>query len=161
VPDWAVVLVAAFSGGLAGAVLQPLASHILERVRREEVIRRNREKSLRRMLTAAFDYGRALAAAGHLHYARQHRGATVSQAQMNELTQFPKNMPTWQPERIADPQLREVAEQHSLGLSKLMDLLLRPAPPVDEIVQLSERLLSLEKKAVRRMDELNWPEVDE
>ena len=58
-PDWAIVLVAAFGGGLAGAVLQPLVTFWLQRMNSGKDIRKRRERSLRRMLSSRMALGRS------------------------------------------------------------------------------------------------------
>lgn len=54
-PDWAIVLVAAFGGGLAGAVLQPVVTYAMDRLRSKERIQKSRERALRRMVMAVFN----------------------------------------------------------------------------------------------------------
>ncbi len=113
-PDWAIVLAAAFGGGLAGAVLQPVVSYGMERLRRGEEIRKSRERSLRRMINHAIAEGRECAMLSFLieeglkHCAPltpEQIGAKLNEAE-GRLTW--KDMP-WQPDRIKDPALRQLA----------------------------------------------------
>jgi len=58
--ETATVLLAAFGGGLADAVLQPVVSHFLDRARAGERIRKRREQSPRRVLVGQMVRGRKL-----------------------------------------------------------------------------------------------------
>jgi hypothetical protein len=167
-PDWAVVLVAAFGGGLAGAVLQPLASHVLERVRREEEIRKRRERHLRRMVEARIESRRTheLALAFVCGFRRLGKPAPSAREVIedHERREPPPPAPTYWPERIPDPHLRQTAIEYGKLVAELTGPLrfqdIDPATE-DKLLQLTDRIRPLEEEIVRRMDELNWPEVDE
>lgn len=160
-PDWAVVLIAAFGGGLAGAVLQPLASHILERLRREEETRKKRERHLRRMLVAQIRLGRGAVAMTTYAKARLQQRQAVSVEELQaSLTPAPGG-PLWEPQRIPDPQLREDAIKYDDTRAKLDDLLWHQPIDFGRAFPLAQQLESLQVEITHRMDELNWPEVDD
>jgi len=160
-------LLAAFGGGLAGAVLQPLVVHGLERIRRSEEIRKSRERSLRRMLNSRMAVGRSASALSF--NAWLHETGLLPEPP-DVLSEFRKigerfvadSAVAWQPERIEDPSLGEMARQY---YAKSNDLLLGMAEPEtqskDGGIQLMKDLTTLQCDIARRMDELNWPEVDD
>lgn len=160
-PDWAVVLIAAFGGGLAGAVLQPVTAHVLERIRREEEIRKSRERTLRRMIAANTAWvGKLLVTAGTLR-ALELRGAPAPQELRQKLLTPDGSLPPWRPHRIADPALRDSAGRFGI---LAMDLLNRVSSGQLVDVRAAEvmaELLALDHQMTARMDELNWPEVDD
>lgn len=158
-PDWAIILVSAFGGGLAGAVLQPMATYIMERVRAGEDIRRRRERSLRRMLAAQLAYGRRLMAVRDVHFDPQFRSMTP--LERLEKIKFPEGFPAWEPERIADDQVRRIGIEYNWLAALLLGALSSDAPDEQKTAPLCARLRSLQTIINQRMDELNWPEVDE
>lgn len=160
-PDWAIVLVAAFGGGLAGAVLQPVASHLLERIRSKEEIRKRRERHLRRMLTAGMKQGRKAISVSNLLQSRQARGAAVDPDEIRERLRLEEGMPLWEPERIADSNLRNMACEYMEMEAKLAGLVLYGPFNGPTATALTEHLEDLQGEISLRMDELNWPEVDD
>jgi hypothetical protein len=56
-PDEVVVVEAAFGGGLAGAILQPLTSYAMDGLRSGDRKRMGLERNLRRMITNQILYG--------------------------------------------------------------------------------------------------------
>lgn len=168
-PDWAVVLVAAFGGGLAGAVLQPLASHVLERLRREEETRKKRERQLRRMIEARIKFREFHEIVLRAVRLLRHRGKRALSAreviQRLEREEPSPPAPSYRPERIPDPHLRQKATQYGELFAEFTGPLLleeeMDSATEDRLLELADRINPLEKEIVRRMDELNWPEVDE
>ena len=159
-PDWAIVLVAAFGGGLAGAVLQPAVTHALEGIRSKREIRCRRERTLRRMLEARLvDGGRLAFAALDLHI-RLQRGVAVASEERFQLAKGPGGLPLWQPERIADPELRQVADEYQEVCLSLAQSVLTAAQEWDPRPA-AARIMELQRRITSRMDELNWPEVDD
>jgi len=169
-PDWAIVLLAAFGGGLAGAVLQPVVSHFLERVRSGEETRKRREQHLRRVLVGQMVHGRKLIEAWHTVI---DRGLEKDSVPFDErykiLTRAgwaPLWAPSWELGRIKDDSLRQMATEYFAAADQLGRLVLHgegpdwhqpPNPPL----QAARQLESLQPQITLRMDELNWPEVDD
>ena len=149
--DTATVLFAAFGGGLAGAVLQPVVSYVLQRVHSGEEISKRRERSLRRMIEA------------EIHWTSERAGNLI----LSEVVDVPraagekKEGPLWQPERITDPSLQHMArEYYKVGLD-LFKLSCSNAPDYEKANTLFDELEKLQQKITLRMDELNWPEADD
>jgi 3-deoxy-D-arabino-heptulosonate 7-phosphate (DAHP) synthase class II len=74
----------------------------------------------------------------------------------------PRDTPLWQPERISDPDLQTLARRYN---EVTRDLRVRARfgnqqvkETLPELVTQSE---ALEVEITRRMDELEWPEVDD
>jgi hypothetical protein len=159
------VLLAAFLGGLAGAVLQPVVSHVLERIRSDEETRRRRHQSLRFMLEVEIDWGNYLVMASKLALLQQGIGAPVSFEQKRNgvtsgLAMFRKGVPAWNPERVDDQQLQQLAIEYSEGVRNLAEAYYHPVIDKDKAQALSERLDDMALRIRQRMDELNWPETD-
>jgi hypothetical protein len=163
VPDWAIVLVAAFGGGLAGAVLQPVTSHILEGVRSQQYLRRTREGQLRRMVMAAIARGRTVAGAAIEASFFAEQGYPLSQLdRAKRAAILGEDVPLWQPHRISDPRLQQLAREYNKAVNDLWLLLLDRSfdRRVEESRELTSRLEELQHHITLRMDELNWPEVE-
>lgn len=160
-PDWAIVLLAAFGGGLAGAVLQPVVSHFLERARSGEGIRKRREQSLRRMVTKRFEFGAGLITA---ILGVGLRGGMSQDEKLEFVKPIPGFMDTlaWEPERIDDVDFRETVTEYYKATSDLRQLFWS-AEPLDVAAadELIKQLVELRPRITRRMDELNWPEVED
>ena len=160
-PDWAVVLVAAFSGGLAGAVLQPLASHILERIRREEDIRKTRERQLRRMLQSRMAMTAALVNDAWGILLRQAHGPPMTGKEKWEVLFRHAGGPLWEPDRIRDPSLRKSAYDYAHAAFLLFNALWPAQADQERVEGLVTQLDGIRAAITTRMDELNWPEVDD
>lgn len=160
-PDWAVIVIAAFGGGLAGAVLQPLVLHALERLRREEEIRRRREGHLRRMLESRIVMAMALVHGSWQVIMRQDEGPAMTWSEKMELLAPPASGPVWEPERIKDSSLRQKAESYADAASALFRALLPTTADAKKVDDLVNQLEALRREIVLRMDELNWPEVQD
>jgi hypothetical protein len=161
VPDWAVVLIAAFGGGLAGAVLQPLASHILERLRREEEIRKRRERHLRRMLSSRMAMTAALVDDAWRILLRQHQGQPMTVKEKWEVLSRHTDGPLWEPDRIHDPLLRQHAYDYAHTAFLLFNAFWAAEADQERVESLITQLDRMRADISTRMDELNWPEVDE
>jgi hypothetical protein len=165
-PDWAIVLFAAFGGGLFGAVLQPVVSFVLQQINSGKEIARRRERSLRRMLNAEIVHGRGLMGFSGVIVGRLRTGVHTAQGEMfqhlNALSERRlEGAGLWQPERIADADLRSTAKEYNEVLVKLDSALFNSKYDEKMILQSGDRLEELQKKITARMDELNWPEVDD
>jgi hypothetical protein len=165
-PEWAIVLFAAFGGGLAGAVLQPVVIYALQRVRSGEEIRKRRERSLRRMLNSRMNTGRSASALSYK--AVLHKSGVLLEPPdvLSELDKIGERFVAdsavaWQPERIEDPRLGEMAREYSDKTTLLLLRIAEPESREDRTVQLRQDLQALEREIARRMDELNWPEVED
>jgi len=162
VPEWAIVLVAAFGGGLAGAVLAPVMTYLMQRIGSSDQIRKNRERYLRRMIVARIRAGRSAASEALMAIGRAFRDPTVSGDESASPAVAPQDSPLWQPERISDRDLQKLARRYD----KLRNDLRVGARFGNEWVEESlDRLVTeiggLEEQITARMDELNWPEVDD
>lgn len=164
-PDWAIVLVAAFGGGLAGAVLEPVVTYWLGRIRAAEQRLQRRRRTLRRMLSARIAFGRHTMARQIMVFVRLKAGTPMDQAEKNQLLlegyDNVDSMPPWEPERIDDIELRGMAERYNQALGDLLWQLAMDAPDKAECDRLSDELEGLQQRIIGRMDELNWPEVDD
>lgn len=170
-PDWAIVLVAAFGGGLAGAVLQPVTAFLLQRIRSGEEIRKRREQHLRRMLVGQMVRGRKLIEAWHQIIDHgQVAGEPMPFEERKEIVRKAEWAPLWAPlwelERIADKQLRQMAGEYFYVAGELGRLLLHGEgpdwhEPGNPPLEMAEKLEDLQWQITLRMDELNWPEADE
>lgn len=158
--ETATVLVAAFGGGLAGAILQPVASYFLELARSGKEIRKRRERSLRRMLEGRIADGRCLLADEFTLEARGFASILLTGDERAREIGF-GTRPLWQPERISDPGLQQMARAYNEACSDL-EILVRFAPPdaggAKKAAALAGVLEDLQPRITRRMDELNWPE---
>jgi hypothetical protein len=163
VPDWAVVLVAAFGGGLAGAVLQPIVSHVLERASSKERIRRSRERCLRHMLSAWMSNARRLIGVSIIAYGFPPDARATELRRIQAMHPEP-GTPPWQPERIVDDELRLLAVEHNRLLDQMFGLLWQSQldqKQAETLPSLCESIREIQPKITARMDELNWPEVDD
>ena len=72
-------------------------------------------------------------------------------------------VPFWAPSRIADSQLRQSAIEHDRLFNELGSSLWDPVDDAtsDMVDALVSRFEPIEADITRRMDELNWPEVDD
>lgn len=107
--DTWVIVVAAFGGGLVGAILQPLLSYAFDRVRAAETIRKNRERSLRRMIFAKIRETRRVQAwAGGIIFGRD----PVTDPS-------PIGGPFWEPHRIKNAELFKNVEAYDKRAARL------------------------------------------
>jgi glucose-6-phosphate-specific signal transduction histidine kinase len=160
VPDWAIVLVAAFGGGLAGAVLQPVTAHVLETIRRDEETRNRRERHLRRMLLSQMAWGIKLGAAvGTIRHFEKQGHHVPAELRKEAATPDPPSA-VWQPERIQDSALREAADRLQTVLAELLHLTFSSPIDDDQSARLAAEFNALRSTITLRMDELNYPEVD-
>jgi hypothetical protein len=161
VPDWAIILISAFGGGLAGAILQPAAQYLFDRLRSKDEIRRRRERQLRRMLRAQTAWGQKLIAAATLFRLRDELGQPLSPQERAAILELPHSAPAWEPQRIGDKQLQQDARDcYALAL-ELYAVVTMGVPDSARLRQTMERIAQLDTQIVARMDELNWPEVDD
>ncbi len=142
---WVIVL-AAFSGGLAGAVLQPLLSYVFERLRAGETIRKGRQRNIRRMV---FDY---------IRFTRRVQGSVLSGKAPGM-----EGLPFWEPERIDDATLHDLVVGYNEKSAELFGVgSPLPGKNVDQgrVKQLDGDLNDLQRRITARMDTLNYPEID-
>lgn len=164
-PDWAIVLLAAFGGGLAGAVLQPVVSYALQRVRSKEEIRKSRERGLRFMLEVELDWAGYLLMACDIGLLREEIGVPLSVEDKMAMTgsgvlMYPKGVPPWNPDRIRDTELRELVDGYYGSVRETAQVFYLPQIDREKVRSLRGRLDELGAQIRRRMDELNWPEAD-
>ena len=166
-PDWVVLLVAAFGGGLAGAVLQPVVTYAMQRLRSVEEIRRRRDQQLRRMVVGQMDRGRRLTQAWHA-ILNQHleKDAPIPFHQRYNIVNQAEGAPLWEPNRIRDDGLQKMACEYFTAAEELRDLLVEGTfldsnEPPNEPLKRAQRLETLQPQVTDRMDQLNWPEVDD
>ena len=160
---WVIVL-AAFGGGLVGAVLQPVLSYLFDRLRSETTIRKARQRNNRRMIMAQIREGR-----GYLASASMFRLLlSASEPLVDRVTRIDRLQPEkpagylWQPERIDDQTLRDMAVDYNEAAASLYGQIIQEPPDYDETERLSELLEVLQVQITTRMDkELNWPEVED
>lgn len=160
-PDWAVVLVAALSGALAGAVLQ-LALAYVQRRRSGEEAPMERERQLRWMLEALTVQGRVLASGSSLVALsrRDDFPAPAAKELQEQLWQFPQ-APPWRPEGIDDIELQLHVRDYADTMDRLHNLLSSERIDEEERLKLVARLGSLQARMTRRMAELRWPDVSD
>jgi hypothetical protein len=159
-PDWALIMISAFGGGLAGAILQPAAQYLFDRLRSKDEVRRRRERQMRRMLRAYIAWGQKLIAAATLFHLRDELGQPLSPQERAAILELPHFPLAWEPQRIGDKELQQGARDcYALAL-ELYAVLTMGAPDGAKLRQTMERLAELDTQIVARMDELNWPEVD-
>jgi len=161
--ETATVLLAAFGGGLAGAVLQPLITYALQRARAGEEIKKKRERSLRRMIDAEIAHGRGEVGVGILVSGGIRRGAKMNPDELLERVDAlaQRRGVLWQPERIPDTDLRSTVDEYHKVLIRL-DAAFSTSQYDEKLIrQSANQLEELQLKITRRMDELNWPEVDD
>ena len=155
-PDWAIVLVAAFGGGLAGAVLQPVVSYVLQRARSGEEIRKKRERSFRRMIEGEITWARKeiadLVEAPH--------PTEEQKLDMVQSDESDEGKAGWLLERIADPDLQQMIREHGKLMGALTTSLLRPSDG-GKFAESAQQLKALQLRITLRMDDLNWPEADD
>ena len=158
---WVIVL-AAFGGGLAGAILQPGASYVMDRLRGKDQRRKAVERNLRRMLTMWLEFAtRGGLTAAEICSKRDLGRTALSDAEvMQRLRVAEQAFPTWQGERIRDAELRSLAERlYTLSVSlhiRLIDP--NQASTLDALIPEIGRL---RLDIVTRMDKLDWPEFEE
>lgn len=159
---WVIVL-AAFGGGLVGAVLQPVLSYLFDRLRSETTIRKTRQRNNRRMITVQIVQGRRVM--GYLVTLqlldRSERPMDLSERfkRIEEIRDLPKGY-LWQPERVDDEKLRTLVDAYADAHMKLSGEMVL-APDYEKTNRLSEQLDGLQRQITSRMDELNWPEVED
>jgi hypothetical protein len=166
VPDSAVVLVAAFGGGLAGAVLQPVISYVLETIRRKEEAQEDRKRYLRRMIEEEFNWGRDLVAASK-EIARREADDGHHPPRAERLTilkEIGEGRASWQNWRIRDRSLRNKVEAY-LGMARDVREHLAQGPmpdpgepPYRELMAGLRGMERLEVEIMKRLDKLNWPD---
>ena len=162
--DALVIALAAFSGGLVGAVLQPAMSYLFDRLRSETTIRKTRQRNNRPMLTAKIREGRGyLASAATIHLLFSGGELIVDKAKrIDDLQPEKPEGYLWQPHRIDDENLRDMAIEYNQVAADLYGQILQDRPNYEETARLGGLLETLQVQITNRMDkELNWPEVED
>ena len=118
------------------------------------------------MVVGQMDRGRKLIQAWHTilkldiekdkHMSFHERYRIVNQAE---------GAPLWEPYRIQDNNLQQMACEYFIAAEELRDLLvegasLYPNEPPNEPLERARKLEKLQPQITDRMDQLNWPEVD-
>ncbi len=159
--DTWVIVVAAFGGGLAGAVLQPLSSHLLGIAFADRANRRNVEQNLRRMLYALIDQGGRVAGVAWKVEARLKQNEHPSSMNaLREGLRLPREFPLLQLWRIEDSALRGMAEEYMNAMDELREFCFDGALTSERLAELAERMTELPREMTLRMDKLNWPEAE-
>lgn len=158
--DMVAIIVSAFGGGLAGAVLQPALTHFLARANRQEEITLERMRRLRGMVEQNLTHGRRLMHASMLRFAAEQRGQAMPISEMYDASKIVDGNYYWQPERIPDEELRRLALQHNQLCTDLFLRLYKADVPEIERADLRQRIDELAPKLGERMDALNWPVHD-
>ena len=160
---WVIVL-AAFGGGLVGAVVQPLLSYFLELLRSKATIRKTRQRNNRRMITVQIVQGRRVMGNLVTSQLLERSGRPMDPSErfkrIEELRDLPKGY-LWQPERVDDEKLRTMLREYVDTYMKLWGEMLLDSPNYEKTNRFSEQLDELQRHITSRMDELNWPEVEE
>lgn len=164
--DIAVTVVAAFGGGLAGAVLQPLAEYLLSRRRAVDERIRSDRRDARRLVEAHISAADLQGA-----FARRSgyglEGDPAPEVRLNQLEQ--KLLDVWsrvdiRPVLLRDPELEEALREVDKVIWNLMydaRSLLRQGPaeerqPAAKRDQDHDRYNELRTRILERLDELGW-----
>jgi hypothetical protein len=156
--DSTTVLIAAFGGGLAGAVLQPITGFVLARVDSNKAHDRRLARKLRQMVEANLQYGRRLLIANMLR--QPDTAGPIPWDQIIETVKL-EDVPNWLPERIKDEPLRQLATAHNDECMMLYILLTQVPTNEDHRETAAKRIDALAPEIIQRMDDLRWPEVEE
>ncbi len=160
--DTMTLLFAAFGGGLAGAVLQPVVSYFLQRARSGEEIRKRRERSWRRMIEAEIRRGQSAAFEGLEAAGCAARLSPVGAQDEDRATVPPAEASLWQPHRISDENLRHnVRRYHQVAGELWFGARLGNDEVKKGAGERARELERLEEEITLRMDELDWPEANE
>lgn len=132
------IVVSAFGGGLAGAILQPILAFGLDRVgskdRRRKVIEQHLRRTVTRWLeftTRAARTAIEIAARRDLNRSVLSDGEIVARLRLND-----QPFPTWEAERIRDAEMRQLADQlYDISVKLPMELL----DPATSTERLDER----------------------
>ncbi len=161
--DTGTVLIVAFGGGLAGAVLQPVVQYALDRLRSGHERRLARERSLRRMLLPFLAYADRLALAAGFTAAYKANGkeSPLSKSALLDSLTSHEQLPAWEVVRIEDNGLRALCEELYQVVSMLMPGVLSDTDATpDQLNAEAKRLTDVRTSICLRMDALDWPEVD-
>jgi hypothetical protein len=164
VPDWAIPITA-FAGALVGAVLQPVTNYAMDRLRARERIRKSRERTLRRMIESQIAAARRHCMALTVVWGFRQLGHSAPPIRdLLKSEDSPGRGLICTPDRISDPELRAAAAEYAqlvanLGVAIWFQEL--DADSEEKLLPLTHRLGELERAIIRRMDELDWPQVDD
>jgi hypothetical protein len=120
---------------------------------------------MRRMVEARLEWARfeGIVVAAVTGLRRQGIPTPPPRAELNN-PRRPRHAPAWRPERIRDPKLREKALQHAQLFHQLQQLFMFGSgdeQDARELARLAPQLDGLDAEMIQRMDEMNWPEVDD
>ncbi len=155
---WVIVL-AAFGGGLFGAILQPVVTYAMQWLRSGEEIRKARERHLRRMMEAQMRWSRNLQAV-MLIATLSGRDPVAFARASGDYEAILGELPPWRPHRIRDEQLSGMATRYTGLNTALMDHYRESVAEQAIVEELCNALKKLEPKIDERMDELAWPEAE-
>lgn len=160
--DTWVIVVAAFGGGIAGAILQPTLAYSMDLLRGKGQRRKAIERNLRRMLTVWLGFTTkaammAMEIAGRRDFGRP----TLSEVEiLQRIRMAEQHFPTWQIERIHDAQLEGLADKlYSIALVLPLRLI-DPNTTTTWLNDVAGEIGQLRRNIVIRMDELDWPEFE-
>lgn len=164
---WAIVLIgiAGVLATLAAAVLGPMAAHRLQRLPPDEHRQSTLEAQARRMIQAHLDWARFQGISVAVTTGLRQQGIPTPPPRSHYFSPArPPPAPAWIPGRIPDRDLREKCIRHHQLHLQLRDLfMLRPGDEKDaqQLAEIAPQLDALEDEIVVRMDQLNYPEVDD
>jgi hypothetical protein len=156
--DAVIVLVAAFGGGLAGAVLQPLVEYQLSRVRRNDEIRKQRERRLRQMIEQDIGFVRQMLLMIAGDTLRVERGEIIDPQDSWSQVVLPRKV--WQPKRIPVPDLRKMADELDSLPMRLVTETAKGGSVLLLFPIIEGRRRDLQDAIIAKMDQLHWPEED-
>jgi hypothetical protein len=160
-PDTATVIVGAFAGGLAGAILQPVTVYGLDRLRSKDEQRKRKERQLRRMISAWLAFcseATHLAASVFEQASSAFGGVSIDDfGSRNGIST--ERLPSWEAERIEDREMRTMAtllHAHTILLVQQMS-----TESFDNLGATMAAATELRPKIIKKMDDLGWPEVQD
>ena len=159
---WLIVL-AAFGGGLFGAILQPVLTYGMDRMRAGDQRRKAIERNLRRMMTLWLEFTTRVGATAVEIASRRDLGRpALSDAEiMQRIRLAERPFPTWAAERIRDQTMRDLADALYEMAIKMPIRLIDPSTSNSELDSAAHEIGRLRHDIVIRMDELDWPEFEE
>ena len=157
---WVIVL-AAFGGGLAGAVLQPLISYLLQLRTRKQDIEAEINQGLRRMIYAWLDRGtKVYLVTMDAHARTLYDAEPLTNEEITAKLAFPSGFPILQSWRIGDQSLQTDVDEYVELYHQSRDLCWNPTKDVELMDGLVKRMQELPRQITKRMDALGWPEAN-
>lgn len=162
--ETAVVILAAFSGGLGGAVLQPVVQYVVDRRKNSDERIAARRRNIQRMLLVHLAFGRKVATSATSIAAYKDVGKPfpLSKEDILDVIKTPDPLPPWEVERIDDEQLQTAARSfEDVVFSLTPDVLFDEDVTAESLKIRAEHLTVLSKEIIERLDALAWPVLEE